>query len=161
MSLQKDSFLIQLLVLRPTEEHLKSFALYLKTFEDSFTTIKEGIEYVHESSGIHHRITIYYLLNEVFNMKISAQLRAALRSFAKENFQRDVALSMRFEFLNKRILQLERLWKQNKIMDFERKYSLEDVVMKIKEDFYDKEKLVKTLRDILKEFTDGDTCQDG
>lgn len=149
--LQKDHFLIQLFFLRPTEEHLKSLALYLKAFEDDSETIKEGIGYTHYNSSIHHRITLYYLINELLNMRISQNLKIELKNFTRERFHEDVRLSLQYEMLNKRMLELARVWKYKKTIDFEEKYSLEDVLFKIKESFHDKPKFVGVLKELLKE----------
>ncbi|ELA41723.1 uncharacterized protein VICG_01227 [Vittaforma corneae ATCC 50505] len=151
MALQKDHFLTQLFFLRPTEEHLKSLALYLKAFEDDFGTIKEGIEYTHHVSSIHHRITLYYLINELLNMRISQKLKAELKNFTKEKFHKDIQLSLGYETLNKRILELESVWRHKRTIGFGDKYNLEEVISKIKESFYDRAKFIEVLKELLEQ----------
>lgn len=150
MILPKDHYLSLLFLLRPTEEHLKALAIYLKAFDDGSSVIKNGISFVHNCSSIHHRITLYYLMNELLIMKPTASLASEIRAFVKEHFMEDISLSVKYEILNKRILELEQVWRQKQIIDFEEKYSLEDVVFKIKQSFYDKKKLVAVLKDLAR-----------
>lgn len=152
MPLTKDHLLFQLFTLRPTEEHLKSFCFYIKTFQDDSNTILNGISFVHLNSSIHHRIVLYYLINELLLGNLNIDLKSNLKKFIKANFQKDIQLSQPFEILNKRLVELERIWKSKKIIDFEDKYDIEDVLKIVKETFYEKDKFVKVLKDLIKEY---------
>lgn len=152
MSIQKDYFLTQLITLRPTEEHLKAFSLYLKAYEDTPITIRDGIEFVHSRSSIHHRITLYYLINELLNLKISDGLRSELLSFIRQSFHSDVQQSQSFEMLNKRLRELEKIWGNRKLVDFGEKEEIEVVVERIKEVFHDKKKLSRLFKELLEEY---------
>lgn len=147
MDLQKDYLLSSLLTLRPTEEHLKSLACYIKMFENQEQTIVEGIRFAHQISGIHHRITLYYLVNEVLCMPISTRFKVELKQFINEMFISDIEKSLKFEILNKKLLELESVWNRRKILTLG--IDLEEILLKIKESFFDRPKLIKVLKDLL------------
>lgn len=147
MDLPKDYLLLKLMTLRPTEEHLKAFAVFIKTFENQEKVVVEGISYAHSISSIHHRITLYYLVNELFSLQLSIKLKADLKRFINENFTNDIKESLKFEILNKKLLELERVWNKRKILSFG--VDPEEIVLKIKESFYDRNKLISVLKEIL------------
>ncbi|KAM0679453.1 hypothetical protein GINT2_002295 [Glugoides intestinalis] len=151
MAFQKDHYLVQLLLLRPTEEHLKALVIYLRTFDDGSETIKEGIEFVHDSSSIHHRITLYYLVNELLMAKVSEALQIALKRFIKDHFSHDITASLKHEILKKKLLELEKVWTQKKIIDFKGENALNEVLFNIKNSFFDKKRFAAVLKDLLQQ----------
>lgn len=148
MDLQKDHLLNHLLSLRPTEEHLKSLAYYIKTFENNDKTLVDGIRFAHEKSSIHHRITLYYLINEILCMATTPQLKSELKAFVNESFVVDLKESVKFEILNKKLLELERVWSKRKIIG--EGIDVDEMVYKIKEACFDKSELVNLFKDFIK-----------
>lgn len=151
MELQRDYFLGQLLSLKITEEHLKSLAIYTRTFSSSHETIIEGLEYANSRSSIHHKLGLYYLINEILVNEKSpnSSLRLGLKRFIVRHFQPDKQLSHMSETLHKKFVELENIWKAKNIVDFEDDYSVEEIVYKIKEYYTDKKALVSYLSKIL------------
>lgn len=151
MAFQKDHYLTQLLLLRPTEEHLKALVIYLRTFDDGSRMIKEGIEFVHSCSSIHHRITLYYLVNELLMAKVSEVLQIALKKFIKEHFSDDIKASLKHEILKRKLFELEKVWTQKKIIDFKGENDLNEALFNIKNSYFDKKRLAVVLKDLLEQ----------
>lgn len=143
MQLQKDYYLNQLYTLKPTEEHMKSLAIYTRTFGNDSDIIAGGIEHVRSQSSIHHRLVLYYLVNEILmtERSSSSKLRHVLKGFVKMHFQTDLLASAKFDVLYRKFVELEKVWRLKRIVDFEEKYSLEDILSRIKETFQDRKAL--------------------
>lgn len=152
MNLQKDYFLGQLVSLKATEEHLKSLAIYTRTFSHDSRVILDGLEYVHSNSSIHHRLILYYLINEILiNEKSNVSgLKIGMTKFITENFQNDKETAINQEVIYKKFVELERIWKTKKMIDLDEKVSLDEIIYKIKECFTDKKALVEYLKSIVK-----------
>ncbi len=154
MKLQKDYFLLQLLTLKPTEEYLRSLAIYTKTFSEDFEAILEGLEYTHSISSIHHRLILYYLINEILVSEKDTHnpLVVLMKSFVKRNFQNDVLVSLDFENIHGKYLELEKFWRSKSLVEFDDVFTLEEVTLGIKQTFKDKKALVEYLEAIVEHY---------
>lgn len=153
MQLQKDYYLKQLCTLKSTEEHMKSLAIYTRAFGNDSDIIVGGIEYVRSQSSIHHRLVLYYLINEILMTErdSSSILRPMLKGFVKMHFHADLLAAAKFDVLYRKFVELEKVWKLKTIIDFEGKYSLEDVLSRIRGTFQDKQALLELICE-LKEY---------
>lgn len=139
MELQKDYYLKLLYTLKPTEEHMKSLAIYTRTFGGDCDLIVGCIEHVWSQSSIHHRLALYYLINEVLMTERStSRLRHVLRDFVRAHFQADSLIAARFDVLYEKFVELEKVWRSKRVVDFDEKYTLEDVLYGVKETFQDR-----------------------
>ena len=150
MQLQKDYFLSQLLILQPTIENLKSLAIYTRTFVDNSEEIIEGLEHCRSLTTIFHRLNLYYLINEMLIVENEQnQLQILLKSFIKKNFQEDLLSSIKFENVYKRFLDLEKLWRNKKIINFD-EFTLEEIISNVQKLYKNKQDLIGYLESIIK-----------
>lgn len=152
MRFQKEYFLSQLLSLKPTEEHLRALAMYCRTFNQDWNTIMEGITYCHLNSSVHHRLIIYYLINEILvsEKDTSNPFTIGLKSFIRNYYENDLKSSRGLEVIHKKFTDLEKYWISKGIINSKDEvFTLEDIVDGIQESFDDKELLVEYLEGLL------------
>lgn len=151
MKLQKDYFLSQLITLKPTEEHLRSLAMYSKTFTQEYETIMQGIEYCYLNSSIHHRLILYYLMNEIMisEKDTLSPLVILIKHFIKKNFKNDLSTALKLEMVHNKFLELEKFWKTKNILEFEEGFSLEEIIIGVKETFNDKKTFIEYLEAVV------------
>lgn len=152
MDIPKEYYLEQLYSLRPTDENMKSLAIYIRTFKDKHQDIVDGIEYVYSKSLIHHRLIILYLINEILHTEKSESgvpLRSGLVGFLRKHFLADKELSHQFgPSLYKKFQQLQTIWTARKVVDFDEKYGLEEIISNITSLYSDKSKLTNFLDEL-------------
>lgn len=151
MQLPRDYYLEQLYAARPSEENLKALAIYIRTFKHDPATLVDGIEHVYSRSALYHRLTLYYLVNEVLQTERAEEgreLKTRLKDFLKKNFIKDKKHSREVDGLYKRFRVLQDIWEKRRVVDFDDKYSMDEIVHRLHEIFYDREKLVRYLEEI-------------
>lgn len=122
MELSKDYLLSQLYKVNPTEDSLKSLALYIRTFKHEHALIAEGIAYVHSKSSIHHRLLLFYLVNEILQTErapAGQPLRHELKAFLSQHFIADLNSSMAGSSISKKLAALQCIWKSRNIIDLD------------------------------------------
>lgn len=153
MELIKDYFLVQLFGARATEENMKSLAIYIRTFKDYYAVVVEGIEYVYERSSMHHRLVLLYLINEILQTEKSQSgvpLKSELKKFLRKHFIKDKERSINSQGIYKRMSELQKIWAERDVIDFDDKYNLEEIVATTYQLFNDKPKLVEYFESVCK-----------
>ncbi|KAI5168330.1 hypothetical protein PAEPH01_0043 [Pancytospora epiphaga] len=120
MELSKDYLLMQLYRVTPAEEALKALALYIRTFKCQYEMISDGIAYVHSKSSIHHRLLLFYLINEILYTERSsagAPLCQKLREFLSVHFASDLKASTPESPIHRKLDALRRIWENRKIVE--------------------------------------------
>lgn len=121
MELSKGYLLSQLYKVNPTEDSLKSLALYIRTFKHEHALIVEGIAYVHAKSSIHHRLLLFYLVNEILQTErapAGQPLCRELKAFLAQHFIADLNSCVAESVISKKLAALQQIWKTRNIMDF-------------------------------------------
>lgn len=152
MQIFKDYLLQHLINIKPAEEELKSLSMYIAALCESHLDIIQCIQYIYNKSGIHHRLTLYYLIYEIIlSIKSSSGLllKAELKEFVKLNFINDRNKTLGMP-LNKKYVSLYEIF--SKIVCFDDKFILEVVLSKITECFNDKKTLVNYLHKICNHY---------
>lgn len=119
---------------------MKSLAMYIRTFKEDHASIVGGIEYTYTNSAIHHRLVLFYLINEILQTEKSpsgVMLRAELKAFLTKYFIVEKEASVNDE-LHKQFQQLQDIWCSRKIMDFDDKYGTERIIITIGRLFHEK-----------------------
>lgn len=152
MHLQKDYFLVLLHTVHPSEASLKSVAMYIRLFEDDFSSIVDGISHVFNNSGIHHKLTLLYLINEVWQgdrNEGNNTLRASLIEFVRRNFHKVKKEAQHIPSIARRVQELKAVWTSRNILNLDEKYSPEEISQQIYDKFNDKKGLVSYLEAVL------------
>lgn len=150
MELLKDYLLEQLINIKPGAEELKSLSIYLSMFSEKDSLILECIEYIYNKSGLHHRLTLYYLVHEVIYVMKSGSgvvLKAKLKEFVRKNFLGDKKKSVNMP-LEKKYQTLYNMWVRSNTINFDDGYNLDEVVRNVYKYFNDKKRLVAYLTEI-------------
>lgn len=148
MDLPKDYYLGQLYTIIPTDEKMKSLAIYIRAFREDTSLILKGLEFVYFNSSIHHRLSLYYLVNEIISGEKShttIKLMADLKIFLKNHFISDKEAAIEHPTIYNKFVALQAIWKKKDVMDFDEKFSAEGIVSKVYSTFNDKNKLAEFL----------------
>ena len=79
--------------------------------------------------------------------------RQILSCLLKKYFEEDKNRAAKYNELYKKYNELQKVWKSRNIIDFDDKYSMEEIVSKIYEIFLDKHEFVKYLEDVREYYT--------
>lgn len=145
MELPKDFYLEQLYTATPTEENMKSLAIYIRTFKHDHMSAVAGIEYVYRRAAIHHRLCLLYLVNEILQTEKSQSglpLKAELLSFLRRHFLADRDLSSSDAAMHRKFQSLQSIWRERCVIDFDDKFGLDEIVTRIYKIFNNKSELV-------------------
>jgi len=144
MELPKDFYLEQLYKATPTEESMKSLAIYIRAFKHDHMSVAAGIEYVYEKASIHHKLCILYLVNEILQTEGSQSglpLKTELLSFLRRHFLADRDFSSKDIAMYKKFQSLQSIWRERCIIDFDDKFGLDEIVSQVYKIFNNKDKL--------------------
>lgn len=147
----KDYFLKQLKQLSPTEEHIKTLGLYIKTFKSDLNNIMEVYEYVYNSSNLHHKLVMMYLANEILQTDKSydlesLQLKKLLREFIQKNFGKTKAESKKYPPLHKKFCDLETVWEERNVINIDKSFCKEELFIEIDNCDGNRRLIIDTLR---------------
>ncbi|KAF9764634.1 Regulation of nuclear pre-mRNA domain-containing protein 1A [Nosema granulosis] len=147
----KDYFLKQLKQLSPTEEHIKTLGLYIKTFKSEYTNIMEVFAYVYNCSNLHHKLVLMYLANEILQTDKSydtdsLQLKKLLREFIQKTYGVSKAEAKKYPPLYKKFCDLENVWEERNVLYIDKSFCKEELFIEIDNCDGNRRLIIDTLR---------------
>lgn len=136
MELPRDYLLEVLGSLQPTEEGMRATALYIRFFKDEFQAIAAGLAHAVQTGGIHQKLTLFYLINEIIQTERHAEgqmLIAALKGIIRDSFVPAKNAAFAVPSLHQRYLELCDVWRRRGVLDIEEPYSPEEIALRIHE----------------------------
>lgn len=123
----QEVFLKQVRSLVPTQEKIKTVALYMRTFASSSTKMVQILDKDYETSNSFQKLNILYLANElILNIRKSDSdlklLLEQMRTFVTTNFNKTYKEMENHKELFSKLNDLQRIWFNRKIFtkeDFE------------------------------------------
>ncbi|ELQ75654.1 Regulator of nuclear mRNA [Trachipleistophora hominis] len=159
----QETFIKEIRTLSPTQEKIKTLALYMKTTSTESTRMLRILDQEYAKSNAYHKLNIFYLANELIQTikndeKDLALLHEQIKSFVVSNFDDAYAEMSKYPVLKGKLMELKGVWVERKLFgDAELAdgalpytYGREEVIRKIEEYFDCREALAEYLDGMVK-----------
>ncbi|ELA48310.1 hypothetical protein VCUG_00146 [Vavraia culicis subsp. floridensis] len=159
----QETFIREVRTLVPTQEKIKTLALYMKTTSAESTRMVRILDQEYANSNAYHKLNIFYLANELIqtikkNEKDLALLLEQIKSFVVSNFDDANAEMSKHPVLKGKLMELKNVWVERRLFEnaelanspTTNSYSREEVIRKIEEYFDCREALAEYLDGMVK-----------